>query len=83
MLAHRGRLTCVMLGVGGAFDMLAGAAGIAPRWAQRAGLEWVYRLVQEPRRLWRRYALHNGRFVALVARQWFERAASARERPGR
>jgi N-acetylglucosaminyldiphosphoundecaprenol N-acetyl-beta-D-mannosaminyltransferase len=71
MLAHRERLACVMIGVGAAFDMLAGFAGVAPRWMQRAGLEWVYRFAQEPRRLWRRYALHNGRFVALVVGRRF------------
>ena len=66
MLAHRDRLPCVMLGVGAAFDMLTGRVGVAPPWMQRAGLEWVYRFFQEPRRLWRRYAHHNGRFVAFV-----------------
>ena len=69
MLARRDRLGCVMLGVGAAFDMLAGELSIAPRWAQRLGLEWVLRLVSEPRRLWKRYARHNGRFVWLVLRQ--------------
>jgi N-acetylglucosaminyldiphosphoundecaprenol N-acetyl-beta-D-mannosaminyltransferase len=69
MLAHRDRLSCVMLGVGAAFDMLTGRVGIAPAWMQRAGLEWVFRFFQEPRRLWRRYARHNGRFVALVLAQ--------------
>ena len=69
MLAHRDRLPCVMLGVGAAFDMLTGRVGVAPQWMQRAGLEWVYRFFQEPRRLWRRYARHNGRFVAFVLAQ--------------
>lgn len=71
MLERRDRLGCVMLGVGAAFDMLAGELSVAPRWAQRLGLEWVFRLVSEPRRLWKRYARHNGRFVWLVLRQRF------------
>ena len=75
MLAHRDRLPCVTLGVGAAFDMLAGRVGVAPRWVQAAGLEWLLRLAQEPRRLWRRYAVHNGRFVVLVARQWLRTSA--------
>ncbi len=78
MLAHRERLSCVALGVGAAFDMLAGSVGVAPRWMQRGGIEWVYRLVMEPRRLWRRYAYHNGRFAVLVLRQlWRARLGSA------
>jgi N-acetylglucosaminyldiphosphoundecaprenol N-acetyl-beta-D-mannosaminyltransferase len=70
MLTRRDRLPCVMLGVGGAFGMLAGDVRVAPRWVQRAGLEWVLRLVGEPRRLWRRYARYNGPFLVLAARQW-------------
>ena len=74
MADHRDRLDTVMLGVGAAFDMIAGTVAVAPRWAQRAGLEWLHRLLHEPRRLWRRYARHNGRFVLLVLAQ---RAAEA------
>lgn len=70
MFAHRYRPPCVARGVGVAFDMLAGEVPLAPRWMEALGLEWVLRLVSEPRRLWRRYALHNGRFVVLAARQW-------------
>jgi N-acetylglucosaminyldiphosphoundecaprenol N-acetyl-beta-D-mannosaminyltransferase len=55
------------MGVGGSFDVIAGLTRRAPRWLQRAGLEWAYRLAQEPRRLFKRYALTNVRFVALVA----------------
>jgi len=73
MFAHRDRLPCVALGVGAAFDMLAGVVPVAPRWMQTLGLEWALRLVKEPRRLWRRYALHNGRFVVLVGRAWLAR----------
>lgn len=51
----------VALGVGCVFDVLAGAKVRAPRWMQRAGLEWAYRLVQEPSRLWRRYLVNDSR----------------------
>jgi N-acetylglucosaminyldiphosphoundecaprenol N-acetyl-beta-D-mannosaminyltransferase len=69
MHAHRDRVNCVMIGVGAAFDFLTGAKPQAPRWMQRNGLEWLFRLLSEPRRLWRRYLLQNPRFVALVALQ--------------
>lgn len=81
MLAQRERLDCVALGVGAAFDMLAGTLRVAPRWMQLLGLEWLFRLVYEPRRLWRRYAKHNARFVYLVLRQWLcERRHAAASR---
>lgn len=70
-------LPCVMVGVGAAFDMLSGKTGDAPAWMRSRGLEWVYRLGQEPRRLWRRYLIQNPRFVlhfaAQVARQRLSR----------
>jgi N-acetylglucosaminyldiphosphoundecaprenol N-acetyl-beta-D-mannosaminyltransferase len=70
MARHRGALPCTMVGVGAVFEMLAGQYQAAPVWLQRTGLEWVYRVLQEPRRLWRRYALHNSRFVVRFAWQW-------------
>ena len=57
------------LGVGGSFDHLSGLARRAPLWMQRSGLEWLHRLVQEPRRLWRRYLVGNTAFIWLVIRQ--------------
>ncbi len=67
MAEHRARLAApVLIGVGAAFDFLSGRKPQAPRWVQRAGLEWAYRLASEPRRLWRRYARYPT-FVALVA----------------
>lgn len=60
--------TALVVGVGGSFDVVAGRTKRAPRWMQRAGLEWVFRLVQEPRRMFRRYLEGNARFIALVAR---------------
>jgi N-acetylglucosaminyldiphosphoundecaprenol N-acetyl-beta-D-mannosaminyltransferase len=59
----------VLVGVGAAFDFHAGLVPQAPPWLQRRGLEWAYRLVHEPRRLWRRYLRYNPRFVAAFARQ--------------
>jgi N-acetylglucosaminyldiphosphoundecaprenol N-acetyl-beta-D-mannosaminyltransferase len=59
----------MLVGVGAAFDFHAGLVPQAPAWMQNLGLEWVYRLAQEPRRLWRRYARYNPRFVAGFARQ--------------
>ena len=71
MAARRERLDApVLIGVGAAFDFHAGLIPQAPAWMQRRGLEWLFRLTQEPRRLWRRYARHNPRFVAGFARQW-------------
>jgi N-acetylglucosaminyldiphosphoundecaprenol N-acetyl-beta-D-mannosaminyltransferase len=69
MQAHRGRVHAVMLGVGAAFDYHAGTIRRAPPWAQRAGLEWLHRLLSEPRRLWRRYLVTNTLFVLAAARQ--------------
>ena len=59
----------VLVGVGAAFDFLAGVVPQAPPMLQKAGLEWAFRLAQEPRRLWRRYLRYNPRFVAAFARQ--------------
>lgn len=66
MAEHRGKVNAVMLGVGAAFDFHAGVKLQAPAWMQKMGLEWFYRLVTEPRRLWRRYLYHNPRFVFLA-----------------
>jgi len=57
MAEHLGRIDApVMIGVGAAFDFLAGTKRQAPEWMQRHALEWLFRLCSEPRRLWRRYA---------------------------
>ena len=71
---HRETIRPVQICVGAAFDFLAGNKTMAPRWMQQRGLEWLYRLMQEPRRLWRRYTSTNLRFVVklcagLVARR--------------
>ena len=58
------------IGIGGSFDMVAGITPRAPKWLQNAGLEWLFRLSAEPRRLWRRYLIGNLRFLEIVGRQW-------------
>lgn len=66
MALHQGHINAVMLGVGAAFDYHAGTLRRAPPWLQRLGLEWLYRLAREPRRLWRRYAVTNFLFVLFL-----------------
>lgn len=65
MVAHKDRIPAVMLGVGAAFDFHTGRVRQAPDWMQVMGLEWAFRLLMDPRRLWKRYAKHNPRFVVL------------------
>lgn len=70
MAAHKERFAgVVMLGVGAAFDFHSGRIKQAPGWMQRAGLEWLFRLLMEPRRLMKRYGKHNPRFLVLFALQ--------------
>jgi len=76
MAAHRGQVKAVMLGVGAAFDFHAGSVRQAPGWIQSLGLEWCFRLLMEPRRLWRRYLIHNLRFIFLITRQLLGRNES-------
>lgn len=79
---HRNRLgTSFIMGVGGSIDVIAGVVQRAPGWMQAAGLEWFYRLVQEPRRMWRRYLGTNARYLALLLRELVRsRAISASAR---
>ena len=76
MAEHRGRIPAVMVGVGAAFDFLSGNKRQAPRWMMGAGLEWFFRLLTEPRRLWRRYLKDNPRFLALLALQLMRQGRS-------
>ncbi|MEE9466114.1 MAG: WecB/TagA/CpsF family glycosyltransferase, partial [Candidatus Neomarinimicrobiota bacterium] len=69
MAANKSRLPLPLIGVGAAFDFIAGAKAQAPSWVQRAGLEWLFRVITEPRRLWRRYLYHNPRFLYKFAGQ--------------
>ena len=65
METHKDRIPAVMLGVGAAFDFHTGRVRQAPAWMQVAGLEWLFRVLMDPKRLWKRYAKHNPRFVVL------------------
>ena len=70
MASHMHRLNAfALLGVGAAFDFHAGTVRQAPRWVQRSGLEWAFRLSQDPGRLWRRYLHNNPRFVMNIVRR--------------
>lgn len=71
MARMRHRLPGISLvGVGAAFDWLAGAMPMAPQWMRDNGLEWLFRLAIEPRRMWRRYAYNNPAFLILLIRRW-------------
>ncbi|MDH3629105.1 MAG: WecB/TagA/CpsF family glycosyltransferase, partial [Acidobacteriota bacterium] len=67
------------MGVGGSFDVWAGNVRRAPRWMQRVGLEWAYRLLQEPRRLWKRYLIGNLRFGWIVLASRFSGRMETKE----
>ncbi len=72
MATHKERVRAVMLGVGAAFDFHAGVKARAPIWMQQAGLEWFFRMMTEPQRLWYRYFYHNSRFLILALKQLVE-----------
>ncbi|CAN5306875.1 WecB/TagA/CpsF family glycosyltransferase [soil metagenome] len=69
MAAHKDKLTAVMFGVGAAFDFYIGNIKESPKWLGKLGLEWLFRLIQEPKRLWRRYLILNPRFMWLATMQ--------------
>ena len=69
MYHHKGRLNAVMVGLGGVFPIFAGQKKWAPAWVQKNGLEWLYRLLQEPKRLWKRYAKTIPLFLLLAFKQ--------------
>ena len=60
------------MGVGGSFDVISGKAKRAPLWIQKYGLEWFYRLLQEPKRMWKRYLIGNTIFIILVVKEFFK-----------
>lgn len=76
MARHRGAVQAVMIGVGAAFDFHAGAIPRAPAWMRSSGLEWLHRLLSEPRRLWRRYLVTNSIFLWSAAVQLGQRLLS-------
>ena len=70
MATMKGRIQASMIGIGGALPVMIGQQKRAPMWMQNAGLEWAYRLGQEPRRLFKRYAVTNTIFIWLMAKQY-------------
>lgn len=78
MAAHCGRINAVMIGVGAAFDYHSGAVKRAPLWWQQHGLEWLYRLCTEPRRLLKRYLVTNTLFIIGISRQLLSRRNGSR-----
>jgi N-acetylglucosaminyldiphosphoundecaprenol N-acetyl-beta-D-mannosaminyltransferase len=78
--AHRGRVEAAMLAVGAAFDYGAGNLDAPPAWMQRTGLQWLYRLGQEPGRLWRRYLITNSKFMLRFALALGGRRRETRDR---
>ena len=65
----------VSIGIGVSFEFVAGMVKRAPLWMQESGLEWLFRLIVEPKRLWKRYIIGNPQFIFLVLRQKFRPAA--------
>ncbi|WP_347373640.1 WecB/TagA/CpsF family glycosyltransferase [Aequorivita sp. Q41] len=63
----------LIMGVGGSFDVISGKTKRAPLWMQKYGLEWFYRFLQEPRRMWKRYLVGNSRFIYLVLKERFSK----------
>ena len=61
-----------IMGVGGSFDVIAGKVKRAPVWMQNSGLEWLYRVIQEPKRMWKRYLFGNTSFIWLVIKEYFK-----------
>lgn len=69
MASMKGKINACMVGVGGAFPVFAGLQKRAPHWMQKYALEWLFRLFQEPQRLWKRYAVTNSLFVFYILRE--------------
>lgn len=74
MAEHKDKVNCVMFGVGAAFDFHAGTVKRAPKWMRTHYLEWLFRLIQDPKRLWSRYVNTNIRFMILIMREVFSGA---------
>ena len=74
MAEHKGHVKSCMVGLGGAFEVYADVKARAPQWVQDYSLEWVYRLAQDPKRLWKRYMYTNNKFILLFLKQlWQQR----------
>jgi N-acetylglucosaminyldiphosphoundecaprenol N-acetyl-beta-D-mannosaminyltransferase len=72
MAIHKGKVNSVMIGVGAVFDFLSGTKREAPKFIQDIGMEWFFRLLSEPKRLWKRYLIYNPRFIWNFTRQLIE-----------
>ncbi len=70
MAEHKGKINSCMIGLGGAFEVYAEVKDRAPKWMQDNSLEWLYRLVQDPKRLWKRYFKTNSIFILLLFKQF-------------
>lgn len=75
------KINCTMIGVGAVFDFVSGEKKHAPRWMQKAGLEWLFRLLSEPKRLWKRYLKQNPRFIYYFLQQWLLKKDFTKEGP--
>lgn len=69
MAEHKGKINSCMIGLGGALEVYAGVKKRAPKWMQENSLEWFYRLIQDPKRLWKRYLYTNSIFIYLLLKQ--------------
>ncbi len=65
-------------GVGGSFDVIAGVTKRAPRWMQKNGLEWFFRFIQEPRRMWKRYLIGNLKFISIIIREKYRNKSTGK-----
>ena len=71
MASMKGKLNAVMIGIGGALPVFVGMQKRAPKWMQDYGLEWLFRFIQEPKRLWKRYMVTNSLFLYLIIKAKF------------
>ena len=83
MARYKGRINASMIGVGAAFDTIGGLVSASPEYVHRFGLEWLFRLVREPRRLYRRYLVTAPRFVLLIIADWMRSRVRGENRPQR
>jgi N-acetylglucosaminyldiphosphoundecaprenol N-acetyl-beta-D-mannosaminyltransferase len=78
MASMKGRIHACMIGIGGALPVMIGMQKRAPKWMQKTGLEWLYRLLQEPQRLFKRYAVTNSMFIWLLLKAWAKQGFRSR-----
>ena len=78
MASMKGRIHACMIGIGGALPVMIGMQKRAPKWMQKTGLEWLHRLLQEPKRLFKRYAVTNTMFIWLLLKAWAKQGFRSR-----